>query len=319
MSAPLADAQPFFVLGGIKCGTTFLYNNLKQHPDLCMSRPKEPEFFPNDNEYDRGRTYYESTYFDHFTSESAFGDSRTNNLYLPWVPERIHSTYPQARLIVSMRDPVKRAHSDYFHARRHASEDLPFSEAIVEDYKRIKTGRRLMTERERQNYQEIFRRKSGRYYRMYLDGGYYREMVSRYLRYFDRNSILFLKFENLISNPLDVCNRIFDFLDVDPLESLEKSGENKGRIPKSYWLQSLYRSLGELPLAKFIPNPLKNRLMQWNLQPKTENRSMAPLTKLWLASHYEPHNRALDKIVPFSVESWLHPRRVLRDVSLDLR
>src|SRR5436190_811051 len=51
----------FFVVGAAKSGTTSLHVYLDQHPDIFMSKPKEPFFF--EAEYDRGPEYYYRRYF----------------------------------------------------------------------------------------------------------------------------------------------------------------------------------------------------------------------------------------------------------------
>ena len=38
----------FFIVGALKCGTTSLYEYLRQHPEVFMSRIKEPHFFGRD-------------------------------------------------------------------------------------------------------------------------------------------------------------------------------------------------------------------------------------------------------------------------------
>lgn len=38
----------FFIVGAPKCGTTALYTYLAGHPDVFMSRIKEPQFFAAD-------------------------------------------------------------------------------------------------------------------------------------------------------------------------------------------------------------------------------------------------------------------------------
>ncbi|MCH9035408.1 MAG: sulfotransferase [Planctomycetes bacterium] len=38
----------FFIVGAPKCGTTSLYEYLRQHPEVFMSRIKEPHFFGRD-------------------------------------------------------------------------------------------------------------------------------------------------------------------------------------------------------------------------------------------------------------------------------
>ena len=35
----------FYVIGAAKCGTTTLARYLARHPDLFVTKPKEPEFF----------------------------------------------------------------------------------------------------------------------------------------------------------------------------------------------------------------------------------------------------------------------------------
>ena len=46
----------FMVLGAGKAGTTSLYYYFSQHPDICMSSPKDPPFFQA--EYELGVEYY---------------------------------------------------------------------------------------------------------------------------------------------------------------------------------------------------------------------------------------------------------------------
>ena len=48
------ETQSFFILGAAKCGTTSLWHDLGQHPDVCFSIPKEPIFFEVEFVYARG-------------------------------------------------------------------------------------------------------------------------------------------------------------------------------------------------------------------------------------------------------------------------
>ena len=38
----------FFIVGAPKCGTTSLDEYLRQHPNVFISRPKEPHYFSTD-------------------------------------------------------------------------------------------------------------------------------------------------------------------------------------------------------------------------------------------------------------------------------
>lgn len=101
----------FFILGAAKCGTTSLHAYLGQHPDVCVSDPKEPFFF--EAEFDRGATYYFNRYFSHWAGERIVGEARHRNLYMPYIPERILRFNPRARLIICVRNPTERAISHW--------------------------------------------------------------------------------------------------------------------------------------------------------------------------------------------------------------
>ena len=78
----MSGADPsFLIIGAPKCGTTSLWLYLHEHPDVCMSQPKEPFYF--DSEYYQGWDYYLETYFSHWDNERAVGDASTHNLHLP--------------------------------------------------------------------------------------------------------------------------------------------------------------------------------------------------------------------------------------------
>ena len=50
---------PNFIFGGAsKSGSSALFEYIKQHPDVCMSKVKEPFFF--DFNFEKGQAHYES-------------------------------------------------------------------------------------------------------------------------------------------------------------------------------------------------------------------------------------------------------------------
>ena len=53
----------FFLIGAAKAGTTSLYDILKQHPQVYLPFQKEPMFFSNDNNFNRGMEWYSHTFF----------------------------------------------------------------------------------------------------------------------------------------------------------------------------------------------------------------------------------------------------------------
>ena len=100
----------FLVIGAQKAGTTALTKFLRQHPDVCFSRPKETWFF--DKRYDRGLEWFAS-HFEHYNGEQAIGEGTARLLQCEAAPERIANDLGNPRLICILRDPVDRAFSQY--------------------------------------------------------------------------------------------------------------------------------------------------------------------------------------------------------------
>ena len=58
-----AAPPDILILGAAKCGTSSLHAWLAEHPDICMSEPKEPKFF--EAEFEQGFDFYRRRYFPH--------------------------------------------------------------------------------------------------------------------------------------------------------------------------------------------------------------------------------------------------------------
>lgn len=85
---------------------------LDEHPDVCMSQPKELNYFNLDENFARGDLWYRQ----HFaTPASCCGEISPLYMDDERVAERLHHTFPQARILVMLRDPFDRALSHLFH------------------------------------------------------------------------------------------------------------------------------------------------------------------------------------------------------------
>src|ERR1700683_2812112 len=119
----------FFIAGVPKAGTTALHPALARHPELYMSPVKEPKFFltdgpppaeggPGDAKTYREHIWRRSDYEALFSQAPAGklrGESTPFYLYNQQAQVRIKALIPGARLIVVLRDPVERAHSNWTH------------------------------------------------------------------------------------------------------------------------------------------------------------------------------------------------------------
>lgn len=117
----------FLIIGAQKCGTTWLWEMLRQHPGTDLRNRKEIHFFSSSKNYRKGIEWY----YHHFRRadpDKIIGESSTDYFYdhvlidnltkdpeLPEIPELIHQELPGVRIILILRDPIKRAVSAYFH------------------------------------------------------------------------------------------------------------------------------------------------------------------------------------------------------------
>ena len=107
----------FIIIGAMKSATSSLHVQLGAQNGIFMSEPKEPNFFSDDDQYERGTNYYLSLFADAAESDLC-GESSTHYTKLPDYPQtvtRMKALLPSAKLIYVMRHPVERLISHYVH------------------------------------------------------------------------------------------------------------------------------------------------------------------------------------------------------------
>ena len=127
----------FLGLGTQKGGTTSLQQLLEQHPGVYLPPCKEVHYFSLHAE--EPARWYAKHYRDARRGQRR-GDITPFYLFHPDVPARIHALLPRARMIVLLRDPVERALSQVFHARRHGFETLEVADALAAEPERLASG-----------------------------------------------------------------------------------------------------------------------------------------------------------------------------------
>lgn len=116
----------------MKSGTTSFASYLDHHPEGALSKPKEPNFFADPGNWDRGFDWYTSLFP---TDVLVAGEASVMYTMVPefvGAPERIRQTIPDVRLLYLVRDPIERMRSMFVHrAEKHQARARSFSEAIV--------------------------------------------------------------------------------------------------------------------------------------------------------------------------------------------
>jgi len=299
----------FLVLGAAKAGTTSLCHYLAHHPDVFVPEVKEPIFF--DAEYERGLDYYWKKYFSGWSGQSAVGEGRVFNLYLPFVPRRIREGIPDAKLIAVLRNPVERAYSHWWHRFSYRDESLPFHEAIRANLARIADGILFEGEAGARLWREglVHPRAMATTYRVYLDAGLYAQQIRRYLDLFPSRQLKVMFYEDLVSDPRSFVRDVWNFLELsNGPELTDTEPLNAARTTRRGVLESLagkiFRGRDLIGLA---PGPLQGP-MRWLFREKSMVRPLLdPGVRQTLIEYYREPNGELERLVGRDLSSWSEP------------
>ncbi|MFW9773019.1 MAG: sulfotransferase domain-containing protein [Candidatus Heimdallarchaeota archaeon] len=209
----------FIIAGAMKSGTSFLINFLSEHPYIKIpAYQKEIHFF--DNHFYNGINWYKS-YFPTKISRQFYrkfkkinfitGEKSPYYIFHPLVPQRIYSLLPKVKIIILLRNPVKRAYSHYNHSVRNKRENLTFEEAIKKETERLKGEKdKIIKSRKYRS------RKYANY--SYLTRGIYVNQIKNWYKYFPKEQILVIKSEEMYRYPQDVMNRVYEFLGLPKMK-----------------------------------------------------------------------------------------------------
>jgi hypothetical protein len=218
---PLPD---FLVAGVPKAGTTALHAALAPHPELYLSRVKEPKFFlsagrppttggPGDvqtyQEYVWRRADYERL-FAPAPPGTLRGEATPFYLHDLAAHERIRRLVPDVRLILLLRDPVDRAHSNWTHLWNAGLEpEADFLTACRAEPARVAAGWAAFWE--------------------YTGLGRYGRQMQHLYEVFPREQVLVMRYRDLKDNPAATLDRVCEFLGVKTglLQAIPKENVNR--------------------------------------------------------------------------------------------
>lgn len=189
------------VIGGQRCGSTYLTSILDAHPDVAMARPfrPEPKVFLSDEDVDRGLEWYHRTYFRHASPEQVLGEKSTSYLEDPRAPQRVARMLGRPHVLAVLRDPVERAVSNWRFSTDNGFETRPLEEAL-----RANLDRPEPWDSSRTSVSPF----------AYLERGRYADLLQPWLAVFpDTTSVFFLA--DLVSDP-DAVATVYRRIGVDP-------------------------------------------------------------------------------------------------------
>lgn len=190
-----------FIAGAPRCGTTSLHAWLGGVPGIFMARIKEPNYFSrqviSDDHPLVNPIRDDAKYLQLFSDAGDaryLGEASPNYLEDPGAPELIKRRSPDARVIVSLRDPVERYHSTYLMFRNNR----PSMGSVMEEIRSGLAG-------EDDASLPIISPRVGRY----------AAQVERYRAVFGDRGFKVLIFEELMSDVPGAMRQILAFLGIE--------------------------------------------------------------------------------------------------------
>ncbi|MDW3192757.1 MAG: sulfotransferase domain-containing protein [Cytophagales bacterium] len=182
---------PFYFMPGVtKSATTWLWKVFLEHPEICTSHQLDRiNYFSL--HYQKGIDWYKE-HFDFQSSNQIYLDPTPEYIKDPFVPERISRFRHDARFIFTLRNPIDRALSLWWHQKRK---------------------RRI-----NYNFDDLFLRKhigSFVLYDEWILSGFYMHWINRFLEFFPSENIKIVLFDDLQANPRAYAKEVFEFLQVD--------------------------------------------------------------------------------------------------------
>lgn len=274
----------FIGIGAQKCASSWIYDILKDHPDVNVSEKKELDFFSYN--YELGYKWYES-HFNNNEKDTIAGEVSPSYFNEASVPYRLKQYMPEAKIILSLRNPVERALSQHRHLIRIGyiqGPDYSFEEALNNNPS-------------------------------YIEQGLYATHLTRWLEYFPLEQIHVVTMEEISQNSADVAKGLYEFLGVDT-EHISKTRDGKSNISYALRNRSLDNFVVKLRIAintlgfgvvwKWLGNTgLRHVYRSFNRRssdkviPTVKNK-----TKENLRQHFKEQVELLEQLLGRSFEQW---------------
>lgn len=269
----------FLVIGAQKCATSWLAKMVEQHPQVSVGVKKELHFFNLARNYQKGAEWYASQ-FSTTPNTKALGEFTPNYFWTsPYqekdregfsvqneqIPRLVHALIPDVQIIVSIREPVSRAVSSYFHQIRDQN---------------IKPGESILEVAHLHGIESM---------------GYYDVHFENWFKHFQREQFLILFYEEDVladGSKQQTLKRVFQHIGVD--DSFEPTQMGRRFNPKRPFFD-LHLNQYPLPpkakkaIKKLTPTTIQNS-ERWDIQVTEAEREE-------LKARYKPHNQRLESIL----------------------
>ncbi|MBD1389788.1 sulfotransferase [Neiella sp. HB171785] len=216
------------IIGVQKSGTTALAHFLSQHPNICLAKNKEAHVFddPSYLEHPKPHQYAKDKYdsvFQHYNGEQIICDATPITIFNTHFLEECYHYNPNAKFIVSLRDPVERALSHYHMSFKRGTEKRTALSAFICERYKLPT----LSHKDVWSYDSAWREHS------YLSRGLYSRQLRELFNIVPRQQVLIIFQHDLKIKHEETLSRIFNFLSVTQVEVNAETVFSPNRPPKS--------------------------------------------------------------------------------------
>lgn len=282
------------IVGAQKAGTSTLLSHLLCAPGAAPMHRPEIAYFSHDDEYEQGGRVAVRKYLGSEVPPDALRIGKhAGMLTLPVAIGRLLADSPRVRLVAVLRNPVDRAYSAYWFAKRRGFEPAgSFAEAIDREL----SGRSLQIQR-----QDL---------REYVLIGEYAVHLERLYGEVDRGRVDVRLFEDLRADPRRIADDVLEPFGVAiPPSAIPPARVNTSARARSERLARLTASSSRLRrmLRPMLSPAVRGRIIRAAVRYNEVPFRPPPMendVRVKLIEHFEPHNRRLESLIERDLSGW---------------
>lgn len=253
----------FFHAGFPKSATTWFHRCLREHPEVYVPDADALHYFTV--HFDQGEQWY-AQHYRNYSGEQIVGDTTPSYAGFDWSRRRLAEFNPDAKILITLRNPIDRAFSHYFHMKQKRGYPARFEEALE---------------------------KKADLFQWLIAFGFYGHHLSDLFQLFARDQICVLQYDSIQQNPRQFCGQVFDFLGIDssfvpPCLDQKVNAASRFELPQGRRLRSRVRRLlfGKRSISEY-------------------KDGMAPATRERLKQIYRPDVERLQELLNQDFSHWL--------------
>ncbi len=284
-----------YIIGAQKSGTTTLYDWISQHPQIYGDPlAKDFPFFSQDSLYKKGPKEL-AKFSKGAKPDQLILGGEVNAMFVKYGAKRLYETIPKAKLIAILRNPIDRAYSAYCYAVERLLENRSFEKAINDELAGC-------------NYSWFDSMQKD-----YLKHGLYAQQLKSILKYFSKEQIFVIIFEEWKKEPIKIMRNLFKFLEIDEnfipvmkVKNVTKGGCRSKLISKLIYWQAPENIFGKF-LKFIIPfkvrTSIRQKLAEFNRIESTKPLFPDTIRKL-LREYYKNEIKELEEILGRKLTMW---------------